>query len=277
MQNSDHDLQDRPRPYRPRRWYDWLFLGFVAFGILLFVLTVVPDIAETPVGLVTGLVAAIVQIAVLAAVFRFALPQSLFPRENGDLLSALLWGGAAATGLAGIVNGFGTGSVIAPFSEELIKLSGVLLVLGFGGVAATPARGFVIGFLVGAGFEIVENFEYTVGPTEDGSVASESAPLATAMYRTLVGFGIHPMLVAISGAALAYALGGRGRWPRMLGILVLVITLHAAWDNAAVFGDAVAVVVMCLAYGTMVAVFVRTCRGLRGNLEGNHPPNISPA
>lgn len=255
------------RPYRPLRWYDRVFLALVTLGLLLFILTVVPDIAAMPFGFAIAMTGLLIQVALFFAIFRIMMPPRCFPCERSDVISALLWGGLAATGAAGIVNSFGTGTIIAPFSEEFVKLLGVFFILKFGNTTVTVARGFVIGFLVGAAFEIIENFEYTVGSPEDGSAASTTESMATAAYRTFIGFGIHPMLVAISGAALAYVLTRHGSWLRMVSVLGAVIALHAVWDNAPEIGGASAVVLMLLAYVAMASTFVFTCRTLRRNSE----------
>lgn len=150
-----------------------------------------------------------------------------FEREPWiSLVAAFLWGGFIAGGMAllandaifdlvtvrgGVVAAQDWGAAIAgPTTEELAKGLGVLLIL-----MASPRRprtaldGFVIGAVVGLGFQVVENFGYTMNTSaieDDPSLAPLvqmfvirgliAGPFSHAVYTGIVGLGIGYLVTA---------------------------------------------------------------------------------
>ncbi|NDK88194.1 PrsW family intramembrane metalloprotease [Gordonia desulfuricans] len=256
MPGRDGAHHPGPRPYRPRKWYDWAFLIAAALGLLFFGIGEMTDIVDDPGAGGVALIAALIEIAIFALIVRFLMPVDRFPRTRIDIVSAVIWGGLIAAGIAGNLNSLGTGTLIAPFSEELTKVVGVLVVLGYSAIVVTPAGGFVIGFVIGASFEVVENIGYITGADTNGGDA-----VSTALARTWIGFALHPMWVAVTGAALAYALTQRSTrgWLAFAGAVIGAVILHGVWDNVAI--PVVLALVYVVIVVTVVVVGFRVRRG----------------
>lgn len=240
------------RPFRPQRWYDVAVLAILAAGGLWFCIAVIGGLIDSVPATLFGLGAGVVQALILAAVAAVALPRVW---TNADLVVAVCWGGFAATGVAGLMNSVGPVAVTAPFVEEALKLVGVFLILTTATAVTTPARGFAIGFLTGAGFEVIENVEYVLLPDEPAAAPVTEA-WSTIVDRTLLGFGLHAFLVAISGAALAYALtvrNSRGRWVAVGGF-VTAAGLHLLWNSAGAFGGGL--IIMIPIYLLVITLFL---------------------
>ena len=156
-----------------------------------------------------------------------------FEREPWiSLVAAFLWGGFIAGGMAlmandaifdlvtvqgGVVAAQDWGAAIAgPTTEELAKGLGVLLIL-----MASPRRprtaldGFVIGAVVGLGFQVIENFGYTMNTSaieDDPSLAPLAqmfvirgliaGPFSHAVYTGIVGLGIGYLVTATDRSML---------------------------------------------------------------------------
>ncbi|HIW69552.1 MAG TPA: PrsW family intramembrane metalloprotease [Candidatus Dietzia merdigallinarum] len=209
-------------------------------------------------GSAIALVAAAVQAGLLYVVARFAFPPGALTRD--EIVWMLLWGALGATGLAGVLNSLGPGAAMAPFVEELIKLVGVVAVLAIG--ARTPLRGFALGFTVGAGFEVFENLQYAISPSDgDPGVAQE---LTTIVSRMLVGFGFHAFTMTITGAVAGYVLCRFNTLLRYEFAVAVAgaVAVHAVWDLAPSLGT-VGYVLMAIDYVLLVALFVVTVRRIR--------------
>ena len=222
-------------------------------------LTGLADMADVGVaGSVIALAAAAVQATLLYVVARFALPPGALTRD--EIVWMILWGALGATGLAGVLNSLGPSTEIAPFVEELIKLVGVVAVLTIG--ARTPLRGFALGFTVGAGFEVFENLQYAISPSDGGpGVAQE---LTTIASRMLVGFGFHAFTVALTGAVAGYVLCKFNTLLRYEFAVAIVgaVAVHAVWDLAPSL-ETVGYVLMAIDYILLVALFVVAVRRIR--------------
>lgn len=217
--------------------------------------------------MVAGLILMVVQGAILWAVLRL-LPR--FRRQPRSLqLAALAWGATAAIGLAMIANtpysspleslGLGafSASLTAPVNEDAFRLLGVLIVLVLGyGKRITVMDGVVYGFLVGLGFELIENLVYAfAGGDFAGTVQA-------GLTRLTLGLGLHSFWAAIGGAGLAYCLSRRqlglnGRWWVLLLAVPVSMLLHAAWDapEISVF-QGIALLVFFLLYLITLGVFL---------------------
>lgn len=174
-----------------------------------------------------------------------------FEREPWvSLVAAFLWGGLVAGGMAlvgnsaifelvtvtqGVITAQEWGAAFAgPTTEEVAKGVGVLLIL-----IASPRRprtaldGFVIGAVVGLGFQVVENFGYTmnvsameddpgIGPLVQMFVVRGliAGPFSHAVYTGIVGLGIGYLVTATE----------RSWWRRVgFALLAFVGAFFAHW------------------------------------------------
>lgn len=230
----------RPEFWQPRQPVFWLYLALFVPSLGLIGFAIVSSSLANPLGLiaVAGLVG--VQVVLLWWITRSL---SRFHRRSRSLsIAAVLWGGVIAIAMATFFNpvnisllssrGLGSvaASIAAPIDEDLLRFAGVLIIL----VLAyrrplTVMDGVVYGFLVGAGFEVIENIFYVLQSEDLAST------LSTGFLRLLVGFALHALWSACTGAVLAYCLsraqrGLSGRWAWLLLAIVVPMLLHAAWD-----------------------------------------------
>lgn len=247
--NAIVELNDVPRPatkpssaiWQPRQPVFWLLLVLLAISVYLTVLQLAALISGVQ-GLLAALVLGGIQVVLLALIAR-VLPKVKGRQPAGLRLVALAWGGLVACSFAAQANtaagqlydqiGLSSfaASLSAPINEDLLRLLGVLLVLSLAQSLGrlTVMDGVVYGFIVGAGFEIVENLFYALHSTDF------MATVSTGLMRLLVGFGLHALWTTVSGAALAYCLSRRqiglpGRWWVIIPCMLAPMLLHAAWD-----------------------------------------------
>jgi RsiW-degrading membrane proteinase PrsW (M82 family) len=178
--------------------------------------------------------------------------QSVEGRSRWAILGALAWGGLAATAYAQVGNTafeelilkvagadvsdrFGS-SISAPLVEESLKTAGIVaLALIPGARLRTPLDGLFYGVLVGAGFQVVEDFFYTVSSMA-GSGDDLGALIQTFVLRgLLLGLFSHAVYSGIIGAGIGYAVSRTWlpAWRRVLpavGAFVLVIVFHGVFD-----------------------------------------------
>lgn len=227
--------------WQPRQPVFWLFFALLAVSIFLTALQLAALFSGAQ-GLLAALVLGGMQMVLLALIAR-ALPK-LKRRQPASLrLVALAWGGLVACSFAAQANTAAAelydkigltsfaASLSAPINEDLLRLLGVLMVLSLAQSQGrlTVMDGVVYGFLVGAGFEIVENLFYALHSSDF------SATVSTGIMRLLVGFGLHALWTTVSGAALAYCLSRRqiglsARWWVIVPCTLVPMLLHAAWD-----------------------------------------------
>jgi RsiW-degrading membrane proteinase PrsW (M82 family) len=229
-----------PAVWQPRQPVFWLMAVLTAVGIVLVVAGRIVSADSAPV-FVAAVLFVGVQAVLLWLIVR-AIPR--FRRQPGSLMAAgLVWGGVVAVPLAGSLNAVNLGalssfgidsfaaSITAPLNEDLLRLLGVLVVL----VLAyrrplTVMDGVVYGFIVGAGFELMENLSYGL----DAGNLDEA--IGTGLKRLLLGFALHALWTASAGAVLAYCLsraqrGFGGRWLLLVPAIALPMLLHAGWDS----------------------------------------------
>ncbi|WP_051415600.1 PrsW family intramembrane metalloprotease [Nocardiopsis sp. CNT312] len=119
-------------------------------------------------------------------------------------------------------------SLTAPLNEELLKLSGIVLVaLVFPHALRTPVDGFVLGALLGLGFEVTENLIYAL---QSVTWSGATDPVLTALQSTvarvgLTGLGSHWAMSAVAGTAvgLLAAADWRPSRRRATGAALLVL------------------------------------------------------
>ena len=176
----------------------------------------------------------------------------LYEREPMSLvLGALVWGAVAATVLSGIANeGWGlvvarvggpvfaaewTAALTAPFVEETLKLSGVVLIYLIARDEMDDMMdGFVYGAMVGLGFALVEDVFYFIaifGGTPGGVLAG--------FYVRVVSSGLygHVLYTGLSGMGVAYFVSRRGEVPfgrRLavaIGLFIAAVAGHFLWNS----------------------------------------------
>ena len=173
-----------------------------------------------------------------------------------NIIAVLLWGGLAASYVAGYANeslsvlignivteaGGWQSAVVAPITEETLKVLGVALII----VACRKdihgvMDGVFYGAMAGLGFEVVENIWYYVNALNavDGTgINSGIDVLALRTYYALAGS--HLAFTAIAGAGFAYAATAAASNVRKTlvaaGLLGLAGGLHAFW-NSPIFQD----------------------------------------
>ncbi|BDZ43422.1 hypothetical protein GCM10025865_27210 [Paraoerskovia sediminicola] len=182
------------------------------------------------------------------AIGAIVLLQRYARRPVWTIVLALCWGGLAATYFGGLANdamstitqsASGADSTVwttGPVIEETIKAVGVIglalvpVLRRFG-----PADGLFYGVLVGAGFQVVEDYVYTIVSAMEAGDSPWGGMLSTVVLRGGFGALSHLVWTGLLGAGIGWvASGGRhGRGLRILGavgLFVLAVALHAADD-----------------------------------------------
>ncbi|MBR8740147.1 PrsW family intramembrane metalloprotease [Nocardiopsis sp. MG754419] len=170
-------------------------------------------------------------------------------------LLALIWGMTAAVGLALVANGnlsavwntvgglpFGSAwgaALTAPINEELLKVAGIVLIAVMAPrVVRGPMDGFVIGALVGLGFQVVEDFTYSLNVIAmQGGVDGIVAVVQTFILRVvLTGLGSHWAMTAVAGTAVGLVAAAswrpdqrRALWAALL--LLIAVGVHWFFDT----------------------------------------------
>lgn len=166
-------------------------------------------------------------------------------------LLALLWGTTAAVGLSLIANSnlmtiwntlgglpFGEtwgAALSAPVNEELIKVAGVVLIAVMAPrVLRGPVDGFVIGALVGLGFQLVEDFTYTMNVIPmTGGIDGPATVLQTLLLRVgITGLGSHWAMSAVAGTAVGLMVAASwrpGRRHALRAALLLLAAMGVHW------------------------------------------------
>ncbi|GAA2247450.1 PrsW family intramembrane metalloprotease [Herbiconiux moechotypicola] len=234
-------------PPLARRLLFWVVVGMLVVSLLIDA-TVFTDAVEMPEAALAAWLTVVVQGVLALALLGLADP---LRRQRAVLaVLAVLWGGIVAanvaahanTALGSLLTKAGLASIeaaiTAPLNEETFKLLGVLAVL----VLSVPSRltamdGFVYGFLVGTGFDLIENvsYAYQAALEVEGGDAQFAAALASSVDRLVQGFALHAFWTSMTGAGLAAALAaGRGsRWRGWLlaaGLFLAALVLHSLWD-----------------------------------------------
>jgi RsiW-degrading membrane proteinase PrsW (M82 family) len=176
----------------------------------------------------------------------------LYEREPISLvLGALVWGAVAATALSAIANdGWGlvvarlggpafaaewTAALTAPFVEETLKASGVVLIYLIARDEMDDVMdGFVYGAMVGLGFAIVEDVFYFIaifGGTTGGVLAGFYVRVVSS------GFYGHVLYTGLAGMGIAYFVSRRGeaslakRTLVAAGLFAAAVFGHFLWNS----------------------------------------------
>lgn len=251
--------------WQPRNPVFWVIVAMVlGFGSYI-VYELVSD-ANSPLAFVPAFLICAFQGLLLWLIFR-AIPR--FHRLRAAMiLMALAWGGLVATGVAALANteagdvltNLGlrsvSASISAPINEDTMRILGVLAILGLmSGRRITAMDGALIGFVVGSGFELIENALAAVQGDDIG------ATLITGVQRLFVGFAAHTVWTTVAGAGLAYCLSRRqrglsGRWWVFVVAFLVPALSHAAWDAPRLaLNSMIALLGMAVMYALIVVMF----------------------
>jgi RsiW-degrading membrane proteinase PrsW (M82 family) len=239
------------RFWQPRNLCFWTFLLIVGFGAQHAVAELSAEAAYfLPALEVSGTVGLLFTIA-WAIWFRHL---DKFEREPWSMVAtAFVWGGLAAPFAMAIyantslnyaygklfgrdfANNWSAG-LSAPFTEELAKGAGILLLLGMARhLVVTVADGVILGAFCGLGFQALEDFVYS-GRSAGGSFGSDQIGESTHMIlnRAVSDVVSHPLFTALFAAGVIYLVGTRlqpRRVGRGLGLIVAAMLTHALWDS----------------------------------------------
>lgn len=173
-------------------------------------------------------------------------------RARWTILLALAWGGLAATAYAQLGNGalhelvaklggadFAdsyAASISAPIVEESLKTIGIIgLALIPAARLRTPLDGLFFGVLVGAGFQVVEDFFYTIWTMQGSPDVFGQVVQMLFVRGFLEGLFAHATYSGIIGAGIGYAvsrpgLPARRRYLPAAAAFALVLGAHALFD-----------------------------------------------
>ena len=258
--------------YQPRNFAFWGYLALVGTGMLLFASRLTREYNAYG----QAIALAVTSFAIYAALFwwftQYIDHYAKLPAKL--MVVAFLWGGFAATWtmaanantaiLALYAKAFGQvwalnwgAGLAAPFTEELAKGSGLLLLIALAPrQIRTAFDGFILGAFIGLGFQIVEDIAYAMTSAGSQFGANQiGASIATIILRMVSGVAAHIVYSAIFCAGLVYLLG-RPAEPRNVrrGLLLVAIPvlLHGIWDSLAAIAGRNALTLL----GLLIAVIV---------------------
>lgn len=211
-------------------------------------------------------------------------------RPGWAVALAVLWGGFVAVDVAGRANT----AVISiasnlsdafepawpvwltgPLIEESVKALGIIL------IALIPVSrrfgvldGVFYGAVVGASFQVVEDFEFAVAGVSNSPTDPTQALITTFFLRGVLGVFSHVVYSALVGAAIGWvASGGReGRGPRVAAATVAffgAVALHGVTNWTAIVGWVVPhLAISVVGFAVLVVVIVRARRSEEARLIG---------
>jgi len=242
------------RPFtflQPRNLAMWVYLALVASGTALWV----QEMQTQSHVYSQAIVASTVVFGLYGALFWwFTARIDRYSSQSAKVkVVAFIWGGFGATwAMAAPANdairslyakAFGqvwalnwSAGLTAPFTEELSKGLGLLLILALGRkVVRTAYDGFIIGAFIGLGFQIVEDISYGMNSAASQFGANQvGAAMQTIYMRLAVGVAAHILYSATFCAGLLYLIGTPAQ-PRRVGrglaLMATSMLLHGVWDS----------------------------------------------
>ncbi|MHC1558679.1 PrsW family intramembrane metalloprotease [Actinomycetospora sp. C-140] len=237
-----------------RRTLVWPVVGLIVLGICGLVTVGLASSEIGVVGVVIGVVLALLPVAPVVAAFLWI--DRFEPEPPRLLLAAFLWGAGFSALVAVVINssaiiaaelllGRGQGDVVgavisAPLVEEFVKgafVVGLLLVRRreFDGIV----DGVVYAGITAAGFAFTENIIYFGRAFTEAEGAVGPAVLATFVLRGVLSPFAHPLFTAMTGIGVGIASQTRSRvvgTAAVLGGYVLAVILHALWNSSTQLG-----------------------------------------
>ncbi|MFJ2645782.1 PrsW family intramembrane metalloprotease [Streptomyces sp. NPDC087420] len=201
------------------------------------------------------LAAVLLLLTVLVGVGILEQARPIRPPSRPWAWSAVAWGGTAATGSAIVANtglqgvwfktaGIDFGSrwgaaLTAPLNEELLKVSGVLLIaLGSRRLVRGPLDGFFLGAFTGLGFQVVENWTFAMNSLVIAGGIDEGAAVGQSFTTRVVltGVGSHWAMTAVAGTGVGILLAHRSppaprRHLAALLCLLMAMAMHWFFDS----------------------------------------------
>ncbi|BBH67837.1 hypothetical protein ACTI_45220 [Actinoplanes sp. OR16] len=240
--------------YQPRRAAFWLFVLLLVNGIFSFATEVYDGIQVVPTTIFVALLVWSLYAAVPLWFFHRFL--DLFTQHPAlGFVLAFAWGGFAATYLARAANHAllsilaktaGTdfanewGAAIAgPTTEELLKVLGVILLVL---IARTQFRTLLaavsIGAVVGLGFQVIEDFDYTLNVALAYPGPHEIVPVLQMLLARGLASGLwsHALFTSITALGVGYFVTRRNK-PFAVRLLVAVgcfllgYAFHFFWNS----------------------------------------------
>nr|WP_301334713.1 PrsW family intramembrane metalloprotease [Variovorax dokdonensis] len=239
--------------YQPRRAAFWLLAVLIFNGLIYMAPLFFNGLRVVPVTALLGLLVWALYTWAFLWVFRTF--ELLEQRPPAAFALAFAWGGLAAAHLAVLPNiaiqslaaklvspefAAAWGPALAgPITEELLKLVGVvLLILVARNQFRTELSILVVGAVVGLGFQVVENFSYTVRAAINFPLEDQVTPvLLNLVTRGLLsGLWSHAAYTTIASYGVAYAVVRTARpAAERVGIAVLFFALawamHFVWNS----------------------------------------------
>ena len=214
-------------------WVPTLVVGVVLFELVRRALVATQNPNLVPTLILLG--AAVVPAAFVAFVYGRRLPYDV----SGLLLAfTVLVGGVVGVVLAGTweyhtLQRLGTVPMAAVgLAEETAKLVVPAIVLLFVGYRR-PANGLLLGVASGAGFAALETMGYAFVTLLEsrGNLATVDGVL---LLRGLLSPAAHMAWTGLTAAALWHTAASRWRPPalaRLVGMFLMAVALHTAWDS----------------------------------------------
>lgn len=232
----------------------WPVVGLIVLGMCALVTVGLASSEIGAVGVVIGVVLALLPVAPVVAAFLWI--DRFEPEPPRLLLGAFLWGAGISALVAVVINssaiiaaelllGRGQGDVVgavisAPLVEEFVKgafVVGLLLIRRreFDGIV----DGIVYAGITAAGFAFTENIIYFGRAFADAEGAVGPAVLATFVLRGVLSPFAHPLFTSMIGIGVGIASQARSRIVGTLAVLggyVLAVVLHALWNSSTQLG-----------------------------------------
>lgn len=245
--------------WQPRNPAYWLYAWFLLNGAFLYV----KGLMQYTVAPGTIAIAVFLQALFALPFVWFFTRADRYEREPAKLaLLGFLWGGLVSTWMmAAPANPavisiyaklFGVGfaqawgpALTAPFTEEIAKLTGVVVCILLARQHVRSAYdGMILGMFVGLGFQVFENVQYMVSAVQTSFNSDPIRDLMTLfVVRSVSGFAGHWLFTALTGAGLGYLLGATDRpMGYRVGVFLLFLVFsmlcHGVFDAAGALGPA---------------------------------------
>lgn len=232
--------------------------AWLSWPVLVATILTIPLLAIAVFASPLSLVLALVPFAIVLPVLRWL--DRVEPEPRQARFHAICWGATVSVLVAGTINSIvavtvseaAAAVVSAPVVEEAMKGLGILVALRRKEIDGV-SDGLVYAGWVGVGFAVMEDVQYFLVASEDGTLA------ATFVVRALLTPFAHPLFTAWIGLAIGLAVArGTRVFPRALAGYAVAVGLHAAWNGSLVAAAEVGGGLVLVAAAVFVAIFVAT-------------------